>query len=88
MSALALWARGGLVEQFGDPLAIWQQWADRVEGEALAGGHFLMEQDPLDLSARLMPFLDPQRPAVARTRSTRPIVRGQTATPANRSESS
>ena len=56
---LALWAGGGLVEQFGDPLAIWGQWADRVEGGALAGGHFLMEESPRVLGARLTPFLAP-----------------------------
>ena len=56
---LALWAGGGLVEQFGDPLAIWGQWADRVEGGAFAGGHFLMEESPRLLAARLTSFLDP-----------------------------
>jgi haloacetate dehalogenase len=25
------WAKGGLTEQFGDPLAIWSNWADHVE---------------------------------------------------------
>ena len=54
---LALWAQGGLVEQFGDPLAIWRRWADRVEGGGVPGGHFLMEEAPGELNARLAPFL-------------------------------
>jgi haloacetate dehalogenase len=54
---LALWARGGLVERFGDPLAIWRRWADRVEGSALDGGHFLMEEHPRDTTQWLRPFL-------------------------------
>jgi haloacetate dehalogenase len=54
---LAVWARGGLTEQFGDPLAIWRNWAGQVGGGALAGGHFMMEESPEDLAAVLMPFL-------------------------------
>jgi haloacetate dehalogenase len=54
---LAVWARGGLTEQFGDPLAIWRNWADRVNGGALAGGHFLMEESPQELTALIKPFL-------------------------------
>jgi haloacetate dehalogenase len=54
---LALWAQGGLPEQFGDPLAIWRTWADDVDGGALAGGHFLMEGSPQELTALIKPFL-------------------------------
>jgi haloacetate dehalogenase len=54
---LALWARSGLPEQFGDPLAIWRQWADRVNGGALAGGHFLMEESPKELTGLVRVFL-------------------------------
>jgi haloacetate dehalogenase len=54
---LAVWARGGLAEQFGDPLAIWRNWADQVSGRPLASGHFLMEESPRELTAVLMPFL-------------------------------
>jgi haloacetate dehalogenase len=54
---LALWATGGLVERFGDPLAIWRTWADRVEGGPLAGGHFLMEACPREVTANLASFL-------------------------------
>jgi haloacetate dehalogenase len=54
---LAVWARGGLVERFGDPLVIWRNWADNASGGALAGGHFLMEESPRELLALLLPFL-------------------------------
>jgi haloacetate dehalogenase len=54
---LAVWAEGGLAEQFGDPLAIWRRWGDRVEGGALAGGHFLMEERPRELTDLVRPFL-------------------------------
>lgn len=54
---LAVWAQGGLVERFGDPLAIWRTWADTVEGHALPGGHFLMEESPQAVAALLVPFL-------------------------------
>jgi hypothetical protein len=31
---LAAWALGALTEQFGDPLAIWRNWADRKRSRA------------------------------------------------------
>jgi haloacetate dehalogenase len=54
---LAVWARGGLVEQFGDPLAIWRTWADDVDGRAVTAGHFLMEESPQEIAGLLVPFL-------------------------------
>jgi len=55
---LAVWAQGGLAEQFGDPIAIWRKWADNVEGHALTAGHFLMEESPQRLAAVLVAFLE------------------------------
>jgi haloacetate dehalogenase len=54
---LAVWAQGGLTEQFGDPLETWRRWADHVDGRALQAGHFLMEESPQDLLGLLVPFL-------------------------------
>jgi len=54
---LAIWAKGGLVERFGDPLAIWRTWSDHVEGGPLPGGHFLMEERPQQVAASLASFL-------------------------------
>jgi haloacetate dehalogenase len=60
---LAVWAQGGLTERFGDPLAIWRNWADRVAGGALPGGHFMMEESPQALVRMIGPFLaDAWRP--------------------------
>jgi haloacetate dehalogenase len=55
---LALWAGGGLMEQFGDPLEIWRRWANEVDGGALAGGHFMMEESPQALTALIRTFLN------------------------------
>ena len=54
---LAIWAKGGLVERFGDPLAIWRTWASQVEGGPVAGGHFLMEESPREITPTLAAFL-------------------------------
>jgi haloacetate dehalogenase len=54
---LAMWAKGGLVERFGDPLAIWRVWADHVDGVSVAGDHFLMEESPREVTAALASFL-------------------------------
>jgi haloacetate dehalogenase len=54
---LAVWAHGGLTERFGDPVVTWRRWADHVAAGALAGGHFLMEACPQELTALLVPFL-------------------------------
>jgi haloacetate dehalogenase len=53
---VVVWAQGGLTEQFGDPLAIWRKWADHVGGGPLAGGHFLMEGSPRELTVLVGPF--------------------------------
>ncbi|MGG7644712.1 alpha/beta fold hydrolase [Rhodovulum sp. YNF3179] len=42
-----LWAETGFPARTGDPLALWQAWADRVTGRPVAGcGHFAMEEAP------------------------------------------
>jgi haloacetate dehalogenase len=43
---LALWAAGGAVDQWYDPLAVWRDWADDVAGGPVASGHFLPEEAP------------------------------------------
>jgi haloacetate dehalogenase len=56
---LVLWSRNGLVGEFGDPIAIWRQWADHVSGGAMTGGHFMMEESPEAIVTRLEEFLQP-----------------------------
>jgi haloacetate dehalogenase len=58
---LALWSgSGGLgtwyVEE-GGPLALWQAWADNVQGEPVEAGHFFPEERPEETAAALSRFL-------------------------------
>jgi haloacetate dehalogenase len=54
---LTIWAQDGLAEQFGNHIEIWRRWSDSVSGGSLTGGHFIMEESPQALIARLTPFL-------------------------------
>jgi haloacetate dehalogenase len=40
-----------------DLLGIWRRWASDIRGEGLACGHFLQEEAPSEVAARLLPFL-------------------------------
>jgi haloacetate dehalogenase len=54
---LVLWARrDGLEEIYDDPLAIWREWADDVQGQGLDCGHFLAEEEPEATVAALRTF--------------------------------
>jgi haloacetate dehalogenase len=58
---LHLWAQGGPLDTFyekdGGPLGIWRQWAPRVFGQAVKGGHFFPEENPNDTAALIVKFL-------------------------------
>jgi haloacetate dehalogenase len=60
---LVLWSGSGPLGSWydaeGGPLAIWRRWADRVEGEAVAGGHFFPEEYPRATAERIAAFLEP-----------------------------
>jgi haloacetate dehalogenase len=49
---LLLWGEGR-----GDLLPVWRRWATDLRGEAIACGHFLQEEAPEAVLARLLPFL-------------------------------
>jgi haloacetate dehalogenase len=54
---LFLWgAKDDLEDLYGDPLAIWRDWADDVRGQSLDCGHHLAEEAPLELAALLSAF--------------------------------
>lgn len=43
--ALVLWGEHGMVDRF-DPLSAWRQWFPAAAGQAVAAGHFLVEERP------------------------------------------
>ncbi|OPY99422.1 alpha/beta hydrolase [Bradyrhizobium sacchari] len=59
---LALWSgNGGLATWYleeGGPLAIWRAWCEKVEGHAVAGGHFFPEEFPSQTAQELVAFLE------------------------------
>lgn len=57
MPLLVLWGADGVVGRCFDPLTEWRAVADDVRGEALACGHYIAEEAPAALLARVLPFL-------------------------------
>lgn len=54
---LALWGRRAEPDKWYDMLAIWRDWADDVQGQALECGHYLAEEAPEETYAALRDFL-------------------------------
>ena len=58
---LHLWAEGGPLDTFyakdGGPLGIWRQWAPRVQGQPMKGGHFFPEENPDHTAVLVKQFL-------------------------------
>lgn len=54
---LALWGAEGVVHRCFDPLALWRRIATDVRGEALPCGHYIPEEAPELLLAKVLPFL-------------------------------
>jgi haloacetate dehalogenase len=55
---LVLWSeRDDLVELFGDPVPIWQEWADDVSSGSIDSGHHMAEEAPEELAEALRRFL-------------------------------
>jgi haloacetate dehalogenase len=52
--ALFCWSTRDDMEQlYGDPLAIWREWADDIVGVPIESGHHMAEENPAALSAAL-----------------------------------
>ena len=49
--------RDDMEELYGDPLAIWRNWADDVTGEPIDSGHHMAEENPEALTAALRRLL-------------------------------
>ncbi|MFD9739350.1 alpha/beta fold hydrolase, partial [Umezawaea sp. NPDC059074] len=57
---LALWSlRDDLEDLYGDPLAIWRDWAPGVRGHGIDSGHHMAEEAPDDLATTLAEFFHP-----------------------------
>ena len=57
MPLLALWGAQGVVHRCFQPLAEWQRVAMDVRGEPLPCGHYIAEEAPEALLAKVLPFL-------------------------------
>ena len=59
---LYLWAkRDDMEDLYGDPLAIWRDWADDARGQSVDCGHHIAEEAPAELAALLAGFFaEPQ----------------------------
>lgn len=58
MPLLALWSlQDDLEELYGDPLSIWQDWAENVQGYGIDSGHHMTEEAPTPLVNALVPFI-------------------------------
>lgn len=53
---LVLWGKQGVVDEWYDPLAIWREWVDDVQGHSLDCGHFLPEEAPEETFMELHAF--------------------------------
>jgi haloacetate dehalogenase len=57
---LFLWAaRDDLEDLYGDPLAVWRDWATDVRGQAIDCGHHMAEEAPAELAHHLREFFAP-----------------------------
>lgn len=62
---LLLWEEGRLYGGGREPLHIWSDWADNVDGRAIAAGHLIPETAPEEMLASLLPFLERNANAAA-----------------------
>lgn len=53
---LAIWGSHGIPAASPDPLSLWRPYAPEIRGQALQGGHFLPEENPIDTGAALLRF--------------------------------
>ncbi len=54
---LVLWGEQGVIQKCFDPLAEWRRLARQVDGEALPCGHYIAEEAPDALLAKVLTFL-------------------------------
>ncbi|HET6562462.1 MAG TPA: alpha/beta hydrolase [Marmoricola sp.] len=55
---LLLWSsRDDLEELYGEPLAVWADWADDLRGRRIESGHHMAEENPDAVAASIVEFL-------------------------------
>jgi haloacetate dehalogenase len=54
---LHLWGSDYVGKGAVKPLDVWRQWCTDVQGQEISSGHFLMEENPTDTLAALLPFI-------------------------------
>jgi haloacetate dehalogenase len=53
-----LWSTGDDMELlYGDPLTVWQGWADDLRGSSIQSGHHMAEENPDAVAENLINFL-------------------------------
>jgi haloacetate dehalogenase len=53
---LVLWGSRGAIGVWYEPLTLWSQWADHVEGGPVDGTHFLVEDSPREVGELIADF--------------------------------
>lgn len=53
---LTIWGDAGIPSETSGPLAVWRQWATKVEGRAIDSGHFLAEENPDETAKAMIEF--------------------------------
>lgn len=56
MPVQVLWAKRGAIEQCFDALDLWSQRAEQIQGEALDATHYMAEEIPGEIAARMSGF--------------------------------
>ncbi|MFK8081816.1 MAG: alpha/beta fold hydrolase [Granulosicoccus sp.] len=56
MPVLALWAKRGVIAKCFNALDLWQQRAEQIQGESLDTTHYMAEENPVDIAARMIDF--------------------------------
>jgi haloacetate dehalogenase len=54
---LTLWSASGPMGRLYDVLGVWKDYAEKVSGKGLPGGHNLQEDSPNEVLAEILPFL-------------------------------
>jgi haloacetate dehalogenase len=51
-----LWGKKAKIEEWYDPIEIWQDWAENVTGNFIDCGHYLPEEKPKETCNHLLNF--------------------------------